>query len=90
VYHLYVVRHPAREEIMKGLASRGISTGIHYPWPIHTMRAYAYLGYGEGSLPVTERAAREIFSLPMFPSLTNAEQDRVCDALREVVSGVGA
>ena len=90
VHHLYVVRHPAREEIMKGLASRGISTGIHYPWPIHTMRGYAYLGYGEGSLPVTERAAREIFSLPMYPSLTNDEQDRVCDALCEVVSGVGA
>jgi aminotransferase EvaB len=50
------------------------------------MPAYGDLGYGEGSLPVTERAALEIFSLPMFPSLTNAEQDRVCDAVRDVLS----
>ncbi|MGH9257606.1 MAG: DegT/DnrJ/EryC1/StrS family aminotransferase [Vicinamibacterales bacterium] len=90
VYYLYVVRHPARHAIMHELASRGVSTGIHYPWPIHLMRGYAHLGYQEGSLPVTEAAAQEIFSLPMYPALTNAEQDRVCDALREIVPGVGA
>jgi aminotransferase EvaB len=88
VYHLYVVRHAARDTIMKGLASRGISTGVHYPWPIHRMPAYAGLGYSEGSLPVTERTALEIFSLPMFPSLTNDEQDRVCDAVRDVLLSV--
>lgn len=86
VYHLYVVRHAARDAIMKGLASRGIATGVHYPWPIHRMPAYAGLGYREGSLPVTERAALEILSLPMYPSLTNDEQDRVCDAVRDVMS----
>ena len=90
VYHLYVVRHQARDAIMKELASRGISTGVHYPWPIHRMRGYAHLGYREGSLPVTERAALEIFSLPMYPSLTNQEQDEVCRALREILAGVGA
>jgi aminotransferase EvaB len=73
---------------MRGLAFRGVSTGVHYPWPIHRMPAYAELGCREGSLPVTERAALEIFSLPMFPSLTNEQQDRVCDAVRDVVSGV--
>jgi aminotransferase EvaB len=88
VYHLYVVRHPGRDAVIKDLASRGVSTGIHYPWPIHLMRAYAHLGEGEGSLPRTEGAAREIFSLPMYPSLTNAEQDRVCDTLRGVVAGM--
>jgi dTDP-3-amino-2,3,6-trideoxy-4-keto-D-glucose/dTDP-3-amino-3,4,6-trideoxy-alpha-D-glucose/dTDP-2,6-dideoxy-D-kanosamine transaminase len=81
VFHLYVVRHPDREAIIAALAERGISVGIHYPWPIHTMRAYRQFGEGEGSLPMTEQAAREIFSLPMYPSLTNADQDRVCDAL---------
>ncbi|MBI3047187.1 MAG: DegT/DnrJ/EryC1/StrS family aminotransferase [Acidobacteria bacterium] len=86
VYHLYVVRHPARDRIMTALADRGIDVGIHYPWPIHLMRGYADLGYREGALPVTERIAREIFSLPMYPSLTDAEQDRVCEALREVVA----
>jgi len=85
VYHLYVVRHPARDAIVRELAERGIGIGIHYPWPIHTMRAYAYLGYREGSLPATEKAAREIFSLPLYPSLTEADQNRVCDALLDVL-----
>ncbi len=89
VYHLYVVRHPARGAIIDALAAHDIIAGIHYPWPIHAMRGYAYLGYGEGSLPVTEKAAREIFSLPMYPSLTDAEQDRVCGALRDILSGLG-
>jgi aminotransferase EvaB len=89
VYHLYVVRHPARDVITRALASRGISVGVHYPWPIHLMRGYEQLGYGQGSLPVTERAANEVFSLPMYPSLTNADQDRVCEALREALVGVG-
>ncbi len=87
VYHLYVVRHPARDAIVAALAEEGITAGIHYPWPIHTMRAYAHFGRGSGSLPVTERAAREILSLPMYPALTEADQDRVCDALRRIVSG---
>jgi aminotransferase EvaB len=82
VYHLYVVRHSAREAIIASLAEHGITVGIHYPWPIHTMRAYVQFGGGEGSLPETERAAREIFSLPLYPSLTDSDQDRVCEALR--------
>lgn len=85
VYHLYVVRHPARDAIIAALAARGITVGIHYPWPIHLMRGYAHLGFREGSLPVTERLAREIFSLPLYPSLTDADQDRVCRALCDVV-----
>lgn len=88
VYHLYVVRHPARDTIVKALAARGITVGIHYQWPIHTMRAYAHLDYRKGSLPVTEKTAREIFSLPMYPSLTNAEQGDVCEALREIAAGL--
>ena len=89
VYHLYVVRHSARDVIIGALAARDIVAGIHYPWPIHTMRGYAHLGYGEGSLPVTEKAAGEILSLPMYPSLTDVEQDRVCGVLREILSGLG-
>ena len=85
VYHLYVVRHAARDAIVRALAECGIGIGIHYPWPIHTMRAYVHLGYGEGSLPATEQAAREVFSLPLYPTLTDADQDRVCDALLDVV-----
>jgi aminotransferase EvaB len=88
VYHLYVVRHPARDEIVKELAARGVMAGIHYPFPIHLMRGYRDLGYAEGSLPQTERAAREILSLPMYPLLAEADQDRVCGALRAVVPGL--
>jgi aminotransferase EvaB len=88
VYHLYVVRHPARDAIVDALAARGIGLGVHYPWPIHRMPAYGHLGYGEGSLPVTEQAAREIMSLPMYPSLTTADQDRVCEALRAIAPGL--
>ena len=86
VYYLYVVRHPARDRIMQELAARDIFVNVSYPWPIHLMRGYAHLGYPAGSLPVTERAAREIFSLPLYPSLAAAEQDRVCDALQEICS----
>jgi dTDP-3-amino-2,3,6-trideoxy-4-keto-D-glucose/dTDP-3-amino-3,4,6-trideoxy-alpha-D-glucose/dTDP-2,6-dideoxy-D-kanosamine transaminase len=88
VYYLYVVRHPARDRIMQELKARDIVVNISYPWPIHTMRGYAQLGYQEGSLPVTEQAAREIFSLPMYPTLTDAEQDRVCEALHEICSAL--
>ncbi len=81
VHYLYVVRHPAREAIIRELADRDIVVNVSYPWPIHTMRAYEHLGYPAGSLPETERAAQEILSLPMYPSLQDSEQDRVCDAL---------
>jgi aminotransferase EvaB len=88
VFYLYVVRHPGRDAIMRALAERDIIVNVSYPWPIHTMRGYAHLGYGEGSLPATEQAAREIFSLPMYPSLSDDEQARVCAALREILAGL--
>lgn len=89
-YYLYVVRHPSRDRIVQELAARDILVNISYPWPIHTMRAYQHFGSREGSLPETERAAREIFSLPMYPSLTNDEQDRVCEALHAICSALEA
>ena len=89
VYYLYVVRHLAREAIIRELAARDIVVNVSYRWPIHTMRAYAHPDYPEGSLPETEQAAKEIFSLPMYPSLTTAEQDRVCDALLEILQTIG-
>lgn len=87
-YYLYVVRHPRREEIMAGLKARGVNVNISYPWPIHLMTGYAHLGGKEGDLPETERAAREIFSLPLFPSLTEAEQDRAAAALLDILAGL--
>lgn len=80
-YYLYVVRHPDRDKIMEDLRRSEINVGISYPWPIHTMRGYKHLGYKEGDLPRTEKAAKEIFSLPMYPSLSEDEQDKVCATL---------
>jgi dTDP-4-amino-4,6-dideoxygalactose transaminase len=77
IYHLYVVRVANRDELMKQLGALGIGTGIHYPVPLHIQDAYKGLGYQEGDLPVTERVAKEIVSLPMFPQLTAEQQERV-------------
>lgn len=86
VYHLYVCRHPERDRIITELNKKGIRVGIHYKWPIHLMKAYQYLGYKEGDLPNTEKVANEIFSLPMYPSLTNDEQEIVIDSLHDTLS----
>ncbi|KMS84044.1 DegT/DnrJ/EryC1/StrS family aminotransferase [Prauserella rugosa] len=88
VYYLYVVRHPRRDDILEALAGHDIRLNVSYPWPVHTMKGFAHLGYGTGSLPVTERLSGEIFSLPMYPSLPADTQDRVIDALRSVLASL--
>ena len=85
-YYLYVARHPRRDAVMAGLKAREVNVNISYPWPIHTMTGYARLGYKEGDLPRTEQAGREIFSLPMYPSLTDAEQDTAIAALLDTLA----
>ncbi|MDX2024672.1 MAG: DegT/DnrJ/EryC1/StrS family aminotransferase [Deltaproteobacteria bacterium] len=87
-YYLYVVRHPARDRILAELKQREILLNVSYPWPIHTMTGYAHLGYKEGDLPVTEALATQIFSLPMYPSLTDEQQRLVVDALHAVLKGL--
>jgi aminotransferase EvaB len=87
-YYLYVCRHPQRDMIVAELAERDIFVKVDYPWPVHVMPAYAHLGYHEGDLPQTERAAREIFSLPMFPSLGEEDQVRVGAALHDILAAV--
>ena len=81
-YHLYVVRHPQRDAFRARLAELGgVGTLVHYPVPVHLQPAYADLDYLPGSLPHTERAAREVLSLPLYPGLTDAQQDRVIEAI---------
>ncbi|MBG0791824.1 MAG: DegT/DnrJ/EryC1/StrS family aminotransferase [Desulfovibrionaceae bacterium] len=87
-YYLYVVRHPARDEIIAKLKENDIHVNISYPWPIHTMDGYARFGGREGDLPHAEAAAREIFSLPMFPSLDNDDQDEVCRVLGGILESL--
>ncbi|WP_017609335.1 DegT/DnrJ/EryC1/StrS family aminotransferase [Nocardiopsis xinjiangensis] len=88
VYYVYVVRHPARDRILEELKKHGVSLNISYPWPVHTQSGFAHLGYEEGSLPVTERVANEIFSLPMYASLTDDQQQHVIDAVQDVLDRV--
>ena len=84
-YYLYVVRHSNRDTIIEKLRSSDIHLNISYPWPIHIMPAYSGLGYKEGDFPVAERLAKEVFSLPMYPSLTDEEQDYVIEALLKIL-----
>ncbi|KAA9106477.1 DegT/DnrJ/EryC1/StrS family aminotransferase [Microbacterium rhizomatis] len=85
VWHLYVVRVAERDRVMAELGAAGIGVGIHYPTPVHLTQAYASLGYRRGQFPIAEAAADSILSLPMFPHLTEAQQDAVADALRAAV-----
>jgi dTDP-4-amino-4,6-dideoxygalactose transaminase len=86
VYHLYVVRVQDREALQAHLAEAGIGTGIHYPIPLHQQKAYEHLRYKTGDFPVTERIAREIISLPMFPQLNYTQQDQVVNKTREFLT----
>jgi dTDP-4-amino-4,6-dideoxygalactose transaminase len=77
VYHLYVVRTKHRDGLADHLSKGGIHTGLHYPLPVHLQKCYRSWGYERGSLPVTERVAAEVLSLPMFPGVTADQQRRV-------------
>lgn len=85
VYHLYVVQVENREEVQAALAEQGIGTGIHYPIPLHLQKAYTYLGYRVGDFPVCERAAHQILSLPMFPTISASDQARTAHAVIRAV-----
>jgi aminotransferase EvaB len=84
-YYIYVVEHDERDRMIRDLGERGILCNISYPWPIHVMRGYAYLGYREGQFPVAEDKSRRIFSLPMYPQLSDQEVGRVIAAVRETL-----
>jgi dTDP-4-amino-4,6-dideoxygalactose transaminase/acetyltransferase-like isoleucine patch superfamily enzyme len=87
VYHLYVIRIADRDGLIEHLKNAGIGTGIHYPVPLHRQKAYESLNYCEGDFPVSERAAAEIVSLPMFPQLVEEQQVRVADEILAFTSG---
>jgi dTDP-4-amino-4,6-dideoxygalactose transaminase len=86
VYHLFVVRVQERDELRAHLDEQGISTGIHYPVPVHLQPAYRQLGYSVGNFPITERLTREIVSLPMHPFLTRADVEHVAAAIASFLS----
>jgi dTDP-4-amino-4,6-dideoxygalactose transaminase len=84
VEHLFVIRHRQRDKLQAELKQAGIGTAIHYPVPCHLQGAYVGFGRGPNSLPITERAAREILSLPMYPELSPAEVEQVITGLLKV------
>ena len=84
-YYLYVVRHRNRDKIIAALKENNILVNISYPWPIHTMTGYEYLGYKEGDFPEAEAVAKERFSLPMYPTLTDEEINYVSNVLHKLI-----
>jgi len=82
VYHLYTIRTQKRDELQKFLLDNGINTGLHYPIPLHLQNAYKNLNLPNGNYPITERVAREILSLPMFPGLTSEQIEYVSSKIK--------
>jgi dTDP-4-amino-4,6-dideoxygalactose transaminase len=87
-WHLYVIRLPGRDQVLRALHGAGIGAGIHYPEPIHLLPSFAHLGYRPGDLPVSEAAAATILSLPIYPEITPNQQALVAEALGEAVANV--
>jgi dTDP-4-amino-4,6-dideoxygalactose transaminase len=86
VWHLYVIRLDGRDEVLRRLHAEGIGAAVHYPVPVHLTPAMAAFGSGPGSLPVSERAAGEILSLPLFPGITRSQQERVVQTLEKALA----
>jgi dTDP-4-amino-4,6-dideoxygalactose transaminase len=85
VYHLYIIRTAKRDDLQKYLLDNGISTGLHYPIPLHLQNAYKNLKVDNGNYPVTEKVSQEILSLPMFPSLTEEQIKYVVHKIKEFI-----
>jgi len=83
VYHLYIIQTDRRDELLRYLAERGIASGVYYPVPLHLQRVYEPLGYGIGSLPVAERAALGTMALPLYPEMSDEQQECVIMAVRQ-------
>jgi dTDP-4-amino-4,6-dideoxygalactose transaminase len=86
VYHLFVIRVQQRDRLKMLLSDAHIDTGIHYPVPLHLQKAYRVLNHVEGDFPVSERAASEILSLPMYPQLGFDQQNQIAQTVQDFVS----
>ncbi|MEN6464141.1 MAG: DegT/DnrJ/EryC1/StrS family aminotransferase [Syntrophaceae bacterium] len=88
IYHIYAVRVKEREKFMSALNAAGVSSGIHYPIPIHLQKAYEFLGLKQGSFPVAEKCAAEFVSLPMFPELSAEQVAYVVETIKGYFGGI--
>ena len=87
VWHLFVIRTAHVQELGAYLETRGIATGRHYPTPIHLTAAFRHLGHGLGAFPVSERLAREVLSLPIYPGISDAQLAAVTEAIKDYFAG---
>jgi dTDP-4-amino-4,6-dideoxygalactose transaminase len=90
VHHLYVIRLDGRDSVLQALNAQGIGAGIHYPFALHELEAYASLGYPARAFPAAENWARRCLSLPIYPELTSAQVDFCVAALEAALQGDSA
>ena len=90
VYHLFVIQAPDRDRLQAYLQQKEISTGLHYPIPLHLQPCFGYLGYKEGAFPRAEKSAKRILSVPMYPELTKEQIEFVSNTIREFYASEGA
>ena len=83
IFHQYVIQAPRRDELRRFLLQEGVGTEIYYPLPLHLQECFSFLGYKRGDLPASERAAEETLALPIYPELTEDQQDYVIDRIQE-------
>jgi dTDP-4-amino-4,6-dideoxygalactose transaminase len=83
VYHIYAIRTKRRKELIEKLKKNDISTGIHYPIPLHLQPAYKYLGYKRGDFPITEKISEGILSLPIYPELTDEQITFISELIKK-------
>ena len=83
--HLFVIQLKNRDLVMEALAKKGITTGLHYPLPLHRQQAYAHLRLPTGSFPVAEACAQRLLSLPLYPELSEEQIVFVCDSIKEIL-----
>jgi dTDP-4-amino-4,6-dideoxygalactose transaminase len=89
VVNQYTIRvaGSGRDALAEFLKARGVGSGVYYPVPLHLQECFHYLGYGEGDFPESERACREVLSLPVFPELTGEQREHVVRCIREFAGG---
>ncbi|BCH27573.1 DegT/DnrJ/EryC1/StrS family aminotransferase [Mesorhizobium sp. L-8-3] len=85
VYHVYAIRTHDRDGLQKALAAEGIHTGLHYPIPVHLQEAHLDLGHKPGDFPISEAAAREVLSLPIYPEMTARQVEQVVAAVEQEI-----
>ncbi len=87
IFHQYVIATSQRDELIQYLKQQGIETAVYYPVPLHLQKCFEYLGYKEGDLPESEKASRETLALPIFPEITQKEQDYVIGHIKNFFAG---